>query len=74
VKLSPAVTFGRAKDVSGQTLRVDTNERWDVPAHLSFKEDNKFFLSGEGAVSRDLKLAPFSWQISNCNPLDRFRL
>ena len=73
VKLAPAVAFDRAKDVAGQTLRMDANERWDIASHLSIKEDNKFFLSGEGAVSRDLKLAPFSRQMSNCNPLDRFR-
>jgi hypothetical protein len=73
VELAPAIAFGRAKDVAGQTLRVDANERRDIASHLSFKEDNKFFLSREGAVSSDLKLAPFSGQMSNCNPLDRFR-
>jgi hypothetical protein len=74
VKLSTAVAFGGSKDVTGQTLRVDANERWNITSHLSFKEDNKFFLGGEGSVSRDLKLAPFSRQMGNCNPLDRFGL
>jgi len=73
VELAPAVAFDRAKDVAGQTLRMNADERWYIASHLSFKEDNKFFLSGEGAVSRDLKLARFSRQMSNCNPLDRFR-
>jgi len=74
VELAPAIAFGRAKDVAGQTLRVDANKRWHLASHLSFKEDNKFFLRSDGAISRDLKLAPFSRQMSNCNPLDRFRL
>jgi hypothetical protein len=39
---------------------MDANQRWDIAAHLSFKEDNKLFLSSEGAVSRDLEFAPFS--------------
>jgi hypothetical protein len=73
VKLAPAIALGRAKDVAGQTLRMDANERWDITSHLSFKEDNKFFLSGEGAVSRYLKFAQFSRQMSDCNPLNRFR-
>src|SRR6185369_17762161 len=55
VELATAIAFGRAKNVAGQTLRVDANERRDIASHLSFKEDNKFFLSREGAVSSDLK-------------------
>jgi len=72
VELATAIAFGRAKDVTGQTLRMDANKRWYVASHLSFKEDNKFFLSDDGAISRDLKLAQFSGQMSNCNPRDRF--
>jgi hypothetical protein len=59
MKLAAAVAFGRAKNVAGQALRMDANKRRDIAAHLSFKEDNKFFLSREGAVSRNLEFAPF---------------
>jgi hypothetical protein len=52
---------------------VDANQRRDIAAHLSSKEDNKLFLGGEGAVRGNLKLSPFSGQMSNCNPLDRSR-
>jgi hypothetical protein len=38
---------------------MDAHQRWDIAAHLSFKEDHKLFLSDEGAVSRNLEFSPF---------------
>src|SRR6185369_9121869 len=46
VKLAPAVALGRAKDVAGQTLRVDANQRWHVALHLTQEEDDKLLFGG----------------------------
>jgi hypothetical protein len=70
VKLPSAITFGRAENISGQTLRVNPNQRWHVALHLTLEESHKLFFGSQRAISGDLKVAPFSWQVRNGDPFD----
>jgi hypothetical protein len=70
VQLAATVTLGGAKNVAGETLRVNPNQRRHVALHLTLEEDNVLLFGSQRAVGGDLKIAPFSRQTRNCDPFD----
>lgn len=70
MKLWPAITLGGAKNIAREALRVYAHKRRRLTTHLTLEEDYELFVTSQRTVTRNLEVAPFSWQSGNSDPLD----
>jgi hypothetical protein len=57
LQLQTAIAFYRTEDITRQTLRMNSDKRRHIGAHLSFYQNDKFFAARQRPVCRNQKLA-----------------
>lgn len=66
-QLRPAIALDRAKNVAGQALRMNTDERRHFRLQLALIKHDKFFVAGERAIPGDLKIPDRGRQVCRCH-------